>query len=407
MNNQNNTHSAPSDLQALRDEPRLDAIRLTSSKPTANCEASRRGTPTALLRVWFSGRAGAAVVVAAFAAYAQVKIPNRPAQPLFKGEQGRQHTEIHFDPATRTVTLKLQVQDPSGYFIPNIPRDSFVIYEDGVRQKIVSADVERAPASMVLLMEHGSPYPDLSGLDAGLILAGRQLLDRLDREDQVAIFQYGDKITTLTDFTHPHDLLDDVFYSVHQPASSQTKLFDALVFAAKRIRPVVGRKGIILFSSGVDTFSNATFTDALSSVQECGAPLYAIGLSNVIQDAAKLAPPERPFAKVDWQASNDRLMKIARESGGRAYFPPDMVSLSPSFNDILENLKVRYVFTYKSSSPAPSTAPRQIRVDLVDPDTGGPLQIVDTNGNKIVAKVVVEGSYTPTDSVTKNIQERR
>ena len=347
------------------------------------------------------------VVLAALATYAQLTIPNRPAQPLFKGEQGRQHTEIHFDPATRTVTLKLLVQDPSGYFIPNIPRDSFVVYEDGVRQKIVSADVERAPASIVLLMEHGSPYPDLSGLDAGLTLAGQQLLDRLDRDDKIAVFQYAEKITTLTDFTHPHDLLDEIFYSENQPASSQTKLFDALVFAAKRIRPVPGRKGIILISSGVDTFSKATFTDALNSVGECGAPVYAIGLGIVIQDLAKLAPPERPFAKVDWQAANDRLMKIARESGGRAYFPPNTIDLSPIFSDILENLKVRYVIAYKSSTQAPLTAPRQVRVDLVDPKTGGALPIVDANGKKIAAKVVVEQSYTPAALVTRNIQERR
>lgn len=346
------------------------------------------------------------VVVAALAADAQLTIPNRPAQPLFNGEQGRQHTEIHFDPATRTVTLKLLVQDPSGYFIPNIPRDSFVVYEDGVRQKIVSADVERAPASIVLLMERGSPYPDLS-LDTDLTLAGEQLLDRLERDDKIAVFEYAEKITTLTDFTHPHDLLDNIFYSSNHPASSQTRLFDALVFAAKRIGPVLGRKGIILISSGVDTFSRATLTDALNSVDDSGAPLYAVGLSNVIQDLAKLAPPERPFAKVDWQAANDRLMKIARESGGRAYFPPDTIDLSSIFSDILENLKVRYVITYKSSTQAPLTAPRQVRVDLVDPNTGGALQIVDANGKKIASKVVVEGSYTPAALVTKNIKERR
>ena len=48
----------------------------------------------------------------------QIQTPNRPASPLFKGSQGKQRTEIHFDPATRTVTIKLLVQDPNGYFIP-------------------------------------------------------------------------------------------------------------------------------------------------------------------------------------------------------------------------------------------------------------------------------------------------
>src|SRR3979411_2767983 len=75
----------------------------------------------------------------------QIHIPNRPANPLFKGAQGKQKTEIHFDPATRMVTMKLLVQGPNGYFIPNIRRENFVVYENGVRQQITAVDVENSP----------------------------------------------------------------------------------------------------------------------------------------------------------------------------------------------------------------------------------------------------------------------
>jgi hypothetical protein len=44
----------------------------------------------------------------------QIQVPSRPTEPQFKGKQGNQKTEIHFDPATRTVTIKLLVQDPNG-----------------------------------------------------------------------------------------------------------------------------------------------------------------------------------------------------------------------------------------------------------------------------------------------------
>src|ERR1700746_1494680 len=63
----------------------------------------------------------------------QIQIPNRPAVALFQGEQGKQKAEIRFDPATALVTVKMLVQDPNGYFIPNIRRDNFVVYENGVR----------------------------------------------------------------------------------------------------------------------------------------------------------------------------------------------------------------------------------------------------------------------------------
>src|ERR1700688_1864008 len=56
----------------------------------------------------------------------QVRIPNRPSAALFKGQQGKQKTEIHFDPESGLVTLKLLVQDPNGFFIPNIRRENLV-----------------------------------------------------------------------------------------------------------------------------------------------------------------------------------------------------------------------------------------------------------------------------------------
>src|SRR4030081_3496321 len=71
----------------------------------------------------------------------QVQIPNRPASPLFKSKQGKQKTEIHFDPATGVVTLKLLVQDPNGYFIPTLRRDNFAVYENGARQQSATVDI--------------------------------------------------------------------------------------------------------------------------------------------------------------------------------------------------------------------------------------------------------------------------
>jgi len=45
----------------------------------------------------------------------------------------------------------------------------------------------------------------------------------------------------------------------------------------------------------------------------------------------------------------------------------------------MENLKVRYVITYRSSTEE-MNLPGTVRVDLVNPTTGKPLQIVDSNG---------------------------
>lgn len=75
----------------------------------------------------------------------EVTVPKRPSQPLFKGQQGKQASEIEFAPSSRVVTIKLHVEDPSGYFLPNLRRENFAVYEDGVRQKNVTVEIVSPP----------------------------------------------------------------------------------------------------------------------------------------------------------------------------------------------------------------------------------------------------------------------
>ena len=68
---------------------------------------------------------------------------------------------IRFKPITGMVAAEVLVQDPNGYFIPNIRRDNFVAYEDNVRQKNVAVEIEHAPISLAVLMEWGGRYQAL------------------------------------------------------------------------------------------------------------------------------------------------------------------------------------------------------------------------------------------------------
>jgi len=111
-----------------------------------------------------------------------------------------------FDPATRMVTLKLLVQDPSGYFIPNIRRDNFVVYENGVRQQNVTSEIEHAPVSLAMLLEFGGRGRGFNQeLSQEVSRAAEQLLEELGREDKIAIWKYSDDVEKLADFWLDHE----------------------------------------------------------------------------------------------------------------------------------------------------------------------------------------------------------
>lgn len=157
---------------------------------------------------------------------AQIHVPNRPSRPLFQGEQCQQKTEIHFDPATRVVTIKMLVRDPNGYFIPDIRRENFAVYEDGVRQD-ATVEIEHAAVSVGVLLEHGGRYQSRNdALDQAVSMAADQFLDEIGNDDEVAISTYGDKVKEICGFSRGHDASWEALSSLRAPPFSELNFYD-------------------------------------------------------------------------------------------------------------------------------------------------------------------------------------
>jgi hypothetical protein len=93
--------------------------------------------------------------------------------------------------------------------------------------------------------------------------------------------------------------------------------------------------------------------------------------------------------RIDWKRAEYNLAEIASAAGGRVYSGGSTLDLTAKYDDLMENLRLRYVITYRPSTNA------DLSVELVNPKTGGPLQIVDANGKTISASVIVQDTYTP------------
>jgi len=165
------------------------------------------------------------------------------------------------------------------------------------------------------------------------------------------------------------------------------------------VRAVEGdRKAVIVISDGLDTFSKASRDQVLESARAGGIPIYSIGLERIIQRETAVYGTTAPFARINWNDAEKFLEDLAKISGGRAYVLETESTVAAIYDDIMENLRLRYVVTYVSSNPVTSGPPRQIRVELVDPKTGQALKIPDSNGNAIAATVFVPESYRPNDA---------
>jgi VWFA-related protein len=325
----------------------------------------------------------------------EIQVPNRPASSLFQGEQGKQKSEIHYDQKTGIVTIKMVVQDPNGYFIPNIRRDNFAVYENNVRQQNATVEIDHAPVTLAVLLEYGGRRQALNKvLGDEVPRAAHQLLDEIGRQDKIAFWRYADQIEQLADFSKGHDTLDGLFLTSGAPEFSETNFYDALISTLQQMKMEAGRKALVLISSGVDTFSKAKYQDVLNAVRDCQTPVYVINIGPILRSAEELSA--QPYARVDWSRAEAELQQIAQASGGRLYSPGSALNLSGVYDDMMENLRLRYIITYKSTADGGNLdAARTVRVELVNPNTGRPLEIVDANRKPVSSKLFVQESYVP------------
>jgi hypothetical protein len=164
------------------------------------------------------------------------------------------------------------------------------------------------------------------------------------------------------------------------------------------MHPLRERKALLLVSSALDTFSKANYRDALQAVRQSDSPIYAINLGPMLQHYASVSLNAGPYAHIDWKGAESKLRQIAAACGGRMYSPEAIVDLPAIFDDLMENLRVRYVITYKSTSDPNVNRARTVRVELVDSRTSGPLRIADASGKTVRSTIIAKDSYIPRET---------
>ena len=235
--------------------------------------------------------------------------------------------------ATVTRTVVVSVQDPLGNLIPNLRPENFAVYEGGIRQRDVTADVVHAPITLAVLIEGGGRYQAVNkilGTEVPYLI--RPLADALMPEDKVGMFAYTDSVRTLADFPQAHKALDAVVAGIPAPGFLEAKLFDALATTLDRMRTVEGRKAVLLISSGIDTFSHMTSDQVLASAQRSGVPVYCVGLAGLVESS--ILGATGPVAKIDWPRAKEQLKTLARSAGGRAYMRDTELDVPSIYDDI-------------------------------------------------------------------------
>ena len=178
---------------------------------------------------------------------------------------------IRFD--TSLVTVPVTVLDRNGRYVPQLRRESFRIYENGLEQKIAYFATTDSPFSVVLLIDtSGSTQWRLDDIqDAAINFVGK-----LKSSDSVMVMSFDDRIKVECKATTDRDVITRAIRRTR--TGGGTRLYDAVEdILKKQLQTIPGRKAVVLFTDGVDTTSRrATYESTVRLAEESDAPIYSV-----------------------------------------------------------------------------------------------------------------------------------
>ena len=238
-----------------------------------------------------------------------------------------------FRSGNRTVPIYATVTDATGRLVPDLDRDDFEVWDNGKPVPLTVFDNAVQPISVVVMLDtSGSMTMNLDLLKE----AATQFAIRLLPEDQARIGSFSDKIRiSPADFTSDRDeliriLRDDIDYG------NPTRLWDATDAGMTALKDIEGRRVVLVFTDGADTFSERSQGDVMARAREGEFLIYAIGLRSQLRGQGVTRP-------------DAGLRKVAEETGG-GYFELDRTDeLNSTFTRVASELHSQYVLGF---SPA-------------------------------------------------------
>jgi Ca-activated chloride channel homolog len=236
---------------------------------------------------------------------------------------------------TEMVQLDVKVTDQSGRSIPGLTKNDFVVYEDKVSQSIESVSSEEAPVSMGLVIDtSGSMRPKIVTVSD----AARGLIRQMRPHDEAFLAQFKTEAELVKEFTSDRRELEDALG--HLSVNGGTALLDAIIATADHAQEKGKRrrKALVVITDGVEKNSSAKEKEVMETMKEDEVQVYLVGFVDEDESFRLFGSPAKK--------AKELLIRLAEDSGGRAFFPTDVRETPAIAEQIAKDLRAQYVISY-------------------------------------------------------------
>ena len=236
-----------------------------------------------------------------------------------------------FRSSTRIVPVVTTVTDAQGRLVPSLEQDEFTILDNGKPQDISFFQNDVQPFNVVVMLDYSASMT--ANLDL-LKAAAEQFVLRMLPADKGQVGAFSDKIQFSGEFTNDRD--DLIFALNDLQFGNPTRLYDAINESMAMLKPIDGRKVVLVFTDGDDTASRVGMGTVLDRARDEEMMVYAIGLESEFFNGARMVR-SRP----------DRgLKRLAEETGGGYFELKKSDDLAPTFTRVAQELHSQYTLGF-------------------------------------------------------------
>jgi VWFA-related protein len=247
------------------------------------------------------------------------------------------------------VSLNCSVLD-GNRMVPDLKKENFQVFEDGVKQKLISFQHTDLPVSIALVVDNSGSMsrkrPSVNKSTLDLIAASNP-------RDEAFVVNFSDEAVIDQDFTSDVNKLRKGLSFIE--ARGGTALYDAVAASADELaRDAKNPKQvIILITDGDDNASTIDLEQTIRRVRELSGPvIYSIGLLFGDEDMSRD------------QVKNARraLKMLSDETGGMAFFPKNIEQVDQIAAEVARDIRNQYTLGYHSTKPTTEPGFRHVEV---------------------------------------------
>jgi Ca-activated chloride channel homolog len=256
------------------------------------------------------------------------------------------------------VSLSVTATEGARY-VTDLNEEEFEVFEDGAKQAITFFSRAQQPVALAILLDTSASMEERLPVAQQAAIG---FVKRMRPEDVIEVIDFDSQVRVLQSFTSDVAALEAAIRQTS--VNGSTSLYNAIYISLKELKKIraqsaeeIRRQAIVVLSDGDDTSSLVEYEEVLDLAKRSETAIYAIGLRQGPASGARREFKEAEFV----------LNQLARDTGGRAFFPSSAHDLPKIYEQISQELASQYALGYTSRNNQRNGAWRRVVVRVTRP----------------------------------------